>query len=120
MTRQPSSSGTESAHYLSAIRLRLERLYDASADNPRLREQLSDEVDWIDAQIGHSRAPAQQPFSGIAAVLRKHLKIGGHDAWEGHYYRVDGIEAAANELAGTLGNAQQPGKCLECGWNGGV
>jgi hypothetical protein len=38
-------------HYLSAIRKRLEQLYYASAYNPRLREQLSDEVDWVDAAL---------------------------------------------------------------------
>lgn len=41
----------DNKHYLGAIRRRLEQLYDASADDPRLREQLSDEVDWIDEQI---------------------------------------------------------------------
>jgi len=38
-------------HYLSAIRKRLEQLYDASAENPRLREQISDEIDWVDAAL---------------------------------------------------------------------
>lgn len=47
----------EAMHYLSAIRSRLEQLYDASADNPRLREQLSDEVDWVDAQLEQSAVP---------------------------------------------------------------
>jgi hypothetical protein len=41
----------DTTHYLIAIRLRLEQLYDASANDPRLREHLSDEVDWIDAQL---------------------------------------------------------------------
>jgi hypothetical protein len=47
-TMQPRSNA---AHYLNAIRIRLETLYGAASDNPRLREQLSDEVDWLDSQI---------------------------------------------------------------------
>jgi hypothetical protein len=41
----------DTTHYLNAIRVRLETLYASAEDNPRLREQLSDEVDWIDAQL---------------------------------------------------------------------
>jgi hypothetical protein len=36
------------AHYLGAIRQRLEQLYEEHPENPRLREQVSDEVDFID------------------------------------------------------------------------
>lgn len=46
-------------------------------------------------------APAQcdvQTKEHIVRVLKANLKIGGHDAWEGHYYFVDGIEAAADAL----------------------
>lgn len=60
MTERSSAVTAETQHYFRAIRLRLERLYDASADNPRLREQLSDEVDWIDVQIEQSRITAQR------------------------------------------------------------
>lgn len=42
---------TDTKHYLGAIRLRLERLYDVYPNDPILREQISDEVDWIDAQL---------------------------------------------------------------------
>jgi hypothetical protein len=38
-------------HYLGAIRQKLEQLYEEHPDDPRLREQIADEVDWIDAQI---------------------------------------------------------------------
>lgn len=36
------------------------------------------------------------------SILRSNLKIGGHDAWEGHYYYVDGIEAAASALLAAI------------------
>lgn len=42
---------TDTKHYLGAIRLRLERLYEVYPNDPILREQISDEVDWIDAQL---------------------------------------------------------------------
>lgn len=60
-------------------------------------------TDWQargDAQAD-TRTPAitGRGEAQIASVLRAHLKIGGHDAWEGHYYYVDGIEAASKALA---------------------
>lgn len=40
---------------------------------------------------------APQPTAEqIKATLKAHLKIGGHDAWEGHYYYVDGIDALSS------------------------
>ena len=42
----------EKRHYLSAIRERLDQLYQEHPSDPRLREQIADEVDWIDEQIG--------------------------------------------------------------------
>lgn len=39
----------DTKHYLGAIRLKLERLYEVYPNDPILREQISDEVDWIDA-----------------------------------------------------------------------
>jgi hypothetical protein len=41
-------------HYFTAIRQRLERLYEEHPNDARLREQISDEVDWIDAQLERS------------------------------------------------------------------
>jgi hypothetical protein len=38
-------------HYLAAIKIRLEVLYKKTR-SPTVREQLSDEVDWIDEQLG--------------------------------------------------------------------
>jgi hypothetical protein len=35
-------------HYLGAIRIRLERLYEEHPNDCALREQISDEVDWVD------------------------------------------------------------------------
>lgn len=42
---------SQSAHYLGAIRLRLEQLYEEHPNDLALREQLSDEVDWINAEL---------------------------------------------------------------------
>lgn len=39
------------AHYLRAIKLRLEMLYELTTD-PRIREQISDEVDWVNEKLG--------------------------------------------------------------------
>lgn len=39
------------AHYLNAILLRLEALYEMTQE-PNIREQLSDEVDWIRGRLG--------------------------------------------------------------------
>jgi hypothetical protein len=39
------------AHYLGAIKLRLEALYELT-EAPNLREQISDEIDWIDGKLG--------------------------------------------------------------------
>jgi hypothetical protein len=47
---QPVRSDND-MHYLAAIRLRLERLYEEHPESAILREQISDEVDWIDAAI---------------------------------------------------------------------
>ncbi len=38
-------------HYLVAIKTRLQQLYDEHPDDAKLREQLSDEVDWLDEQL---------------------------------------------------------------------
>lgn len=71
MTTSPSHGETESTkeaiHYLSAIKVRLELLYEHSTQDHRLLEQLSDEVDWVDAEIDrlrsvpHRRHSEQQP-----------------------------------------------------------
>lgn len=44
--------------YLAAIRIRLERLYDEHPNDPFLREQISDEVSWIDEKL--EAAPIRQ------------------------------------------------------------
>jgi hypothetical protein len=38
-------------HYLRAIRIRLVALYE-STKAPNVREQISDEVDWVNSQLG--------------------------------------------------------------------
>lgn len=38
-------------HYLGAIKVRLERLYELT-EEPNVREQISDEVDWVNEKLG--------------------------------------------------------------------
>jgi hypothetical protein len=56
----PSYPASESAHYLGAIRQRLEQLYEEHPNDPALREHLSDEVDWINAEIDRLSASANE------------------------------------------------------------
>jgi hypothetical protein len=51
---------SDAIHYLRAIRTRLESLYEFLPDDPRLREQISDEVDWIEAEIDTIIAPTAE------------------------------------------------------------
>lgn len=37
-------------HYLRAIKMRLGELYKLT-DDPRIREQISDEVDWVNGKL---------------------------------------------------------------------
>jgi hypothetical protein len=60
MTEHSSTATAGALHYLKAIRSRLEQLYDLAPGNARLREQLSDEVDWLNSQIEQGGIPAQQ------------------------------------------------------------
>ena len=39
------------AHYLGAIKIRLHQLYELT-EAPNLREQISDEIGWIDEKLG--------------------------------------------------------------------
>jgi len=48
----PAPDDAEERHYLGAIRLRLEQLYHGDPSDCRLREQVSDEISWIDARLG--------------------------------------------------------------------
>lgn len=52
----PQPGRDNDKHYLAAIRHHLKRLYSIYPNNARLREQISDEIDWIDAAlIGESK-----------------------------------------------------------------
>lgn len=42
---------TDDAHYLGAIKLRLERLYELT-EAPNIREQISDEISWVEEKLG--------------------------------------------------------------------
>jgi hypothetical protein len=63
---------SDTKHYLGAIRLRLERLYEVYPNDPILREQISDEVDWIDTQL--NVADKSKMARRVAKVQRKLLK----------------------------------------------
>lgn len=39
-------------HYLAAIKHRLNMLYELNEDNPNIREQISDEIDWLNEKLG--------------------------------------------------------------------
>lgn len=41
----------DDAHYLGAIKLRLQTLYDLT-EAPNLRKQISDEISWVDEKLG--------------------------------------------------------------------
>lgn len=41
----------DDAHYFRAIKLRLEMLYELTK-RPNLREQISDEIDWVNEKLG--------------------------------------------------------------------
>jgi hypothetical protein len=54
------------AHYFKAIKFRLEQLYELT-EAPNLREQISDEVDWINSKLGESMT--DRPY-GEAVTVR--------------------------------------------------
>ena len=62
------SEAITAIHYLSGIRERLESLYEFLPDDPRLREHISDEVDWVDAEIERLRAQLSASADGKGAV----------------------------------------------------
>lgn len=43
----------DDSHYLGAIKLRLERLYELT-EAPNLREQISDEISWVEEKLGEA------------------------------------------------------------------
>jgi hypothetical protein len=63
--------GENDQHYFSTIRKRLEQLYDASAHNPRLREQLSDEVDWVDTMLTRPLPPSNAVREALKKLVAK-------------------------------------------------
>jgi len=47
---QPHPLSDDDRHYLAAIKVRLERLYELT-EEPNVREQISDEVDWVNGKL---------------------------------------------------------------------
>lgn len=82
-----AQSSADSTHYLSAIRRRLEQLHDVSKD-ARAREQISDEVDWIDAQIEQFRSPAQSKLELPLADLHAVVEIAGRNEYAPQISRI--------------------------------
>lgn len=84
-------------HYLQSIRDRLDQLY-ALVDDPRTREHLSDEVDWIEAEM--ERAAPQPASNAYAAMDREQIaKIfayiwhGDLGEWRGFLSKADAFLA---------------------------
>lgn len=64
----PASTELQTAlHYLGAIKVRLELLYEHSTQDHRLLEQLSDEVDWLDSEIERIRQTASAGTSEVTS-----------------------------------------------------
>lgn len=49
--RERSAISDEDRHYLGAILVRLRTLYDLT-EAPNVREQLSDEIGWLEERLG--------------------------------------------------------------------
>lgn len=49
--QQEQKLSDEDAHYLGAIKVRLLTLYELT-EQPNIREQISDEVDWVNEKLG--------------------------------------------------------------------
>jgi len=64
------SNSTTTQHYLQAIRTRLEQLYDEHPNDPALREQISDEVDWIEANLA-----ALPEFNEVREALKEAIDV---------------------------------------------
>jgi hypothetical protein len=107
---QPAAPGGEAVawreapHYLGCIHKRLVQLYEEHPDDHRLREQISDEVDWLSAAIAASRSDARQatieeakPIAWIAMHPERGLNFGTID---------DAPQRAASRLmmTGVAGN----------------
>lgn len=59
-------TGNNDLHFLAAIKVRLSQLYVEHPHDCRLREQISDEVDWIDEQLGRRSTPTAETASSEA------------------------------------------------------
>mgnify|MGYP001617983390 CR=1 FL=1 len=69
----------DTKHYLGAIRLRLERLYEVYPNDPILREQISDEVDWVDVQLN---------VADNQAALVDHRRTGRRDCIDASHQAI--------------------------------
>lgn len=95
----------EALHYLSAIKVRLELLYEHSTQDARLLEHLSDEVDWVDAEIERLRSTdaAATASSPIDAAWERINALGGTGSTSedlAFIYGVDRALSVIEELGG--------------------
>lgn len=108
MTDRYSPDIKEALHYLSAIKVRLELLYEHSTQDARLLEHLSDEVDWVDAEIERLRSTdAAETPSTLLTRARQFVADSGSDDDDSE------VNAARNQLlaemdAALTGNVAQP------------
>ena len=93
---QPFTGTEEAMHYLGAIKVRLELLYEHSTQDARLLEHLSDEIDWVDAEIDRLRS------GGVAQA--------SPDQFMDDYKRdtTNAVAARILELEALLSAAQTP------------
>lgn len=85
-TRTPAQPASEprseagnvtTLHYLKAINERLHSLYDLLPDDPRLREHISDEVDWIESEVerlSESCSPPGKASTGERVAWQRRFK----------------------------------------------
>lgn len=48
--QEEAAQKANDAHYLGAIKIRLEALYELT-EAPNVREQISDEIDWVEEKL---------------------------------------------------------------------
>jgi hypothetical protein len=116
---QPFTGTEEAMHYLGAIKVRLELLYEHSTQDARLLEHLSDEIDWVDAEIdrlrsgGVAKAPrVQADYAAVVAERDRAIaaceKLSLRAAQASG--RIEALETALRHIEDALGYDKNEGK----------
>lgn len=101
----------EALHYLSAIKVRLELLYEHSTQDARLLEHLSDEVDWVDAEIERLRSTVEAATpSTLLTRARQFVADSGSDEDDSE------VNAARNQLLAEMDAALTGSVAQRSGW----